>query len=219
LLLFDPNGNLVAIASGNASDGLSSIIDFTVPGGDGGEWQTAITQGITTTSPINYRLQFQTPYAALSLFTTNVIGSGQEMNGGLGTYDVNANAGDNLTFDVNAATPSTGTELLLFDANGNLVAIAAGNGGDGLSSIIDFTVPSGDAGEWKIQVVPDSLLPTPQPYPYDLAIQGFSGLGPVNPSAVPEPSAWALLLLGFGGLGTAARLKKKASTAALDPAR
>ena len=219
LLLFDPHPNLVAVASGNASDGLSSIIDFTVPGGDGGEWQTAITQGITTTSPINYRLQFQTPYTALSLFTTNVIGSGQEKNGLLGTYDVNANPGDNLTFDVNANTALIATALLLFDPNGNLVAVASGNGGDGYSSIIDFTIPAGDGGEWQIQVSPDSYLPTPQPYAYDLMIQGFSGLGPVNPTAVPESSVWALLLLGFGGIGATAHLKKEASNPALDPGR
>jgi hypothetical protein len=219
LLLFDPNGNLVAVASGNAPDGLSSIIDFTVPGGDGGEWQTAITQGISTTLPISYRLEFQTPYTALSLFTTNVIGSGQEKNGVLGTYDVNANVGDNLVFNVNATTTLTGTELLLYDPNGNLVAVAAQNGSDGFSSVIDFTVPGGDAGEWQIQVVPDQIIPVPTPYAYDLAIQGFSGLGTVNPSAVPELSTWALLLLGFGGIGAAAGLKKKAANVALVPGR
>ena len=219
LFLYDPHGNLVAVASGNGADGLSSQIDFTVPSGDGGAWQTAITQGISTTLPISYRLEFQTPYTALSLFTTNVIGSGQEMNGVLGTYDVNANVGDNLAFHLNATTPQTGTELLLYDPNGNLVAVASQNGSDGLSSVIDFTVPGGHAGEWQIQVAPDPNAPVPQAYPYDLAIQGFSGLGPVNPSAAPEPSTWALLLLGFGGIGAVARLKKKAANVALDPGR
>ena len=51
-----------------------------------GTWQAAITQGTTTTLPINYLLQLQMPYSALSPFTTNVIGSGQEKNGSLGTY-------------------------------------------------------------------------------------------------------------------------------------
>ena len=37
-------------------------------------------------------------------------------------------------------------ELLLYDPNGNLVAVAAGNASDGRNSVIDFTVPSGDAG-------------------------------------------------------------------------
>ncbi len=201
LLLFDPNSNLIAVASGNAPDGLSSIIDFTVPGGDGGAWQTAITQGVNTTSAINYRLEFQLPYSALSAFTTNVIGSGQEKNGSLGAYDVNASVGDNLAFDVNATTPLTATELLLYDPNGNLVAIASQNGSDGLSSIIDFTVPGGDAGEWQIQVAPSPNIPVPQAYAYDLAIQGFSGLGPVNPSPVPEPSTWVMAFVGFAGLG------------------
>jgi hypothetical protein len=149
LLLSDENANLVTIAAGNV-DGLSSRIDFTVPDGGSGTWQTAITQGLSTTVPINYLLQVQLPYSALSQFTTNVIGSGQEKDGSLGIYDVNANIGDDLAFDVNATTPLTATELELFDPNANLVAIAAGNGSDGLSSIINFTVPDGDPGEWQI---------------------------------------------------------------------
>ena len=201
LLLFDENANLVAIAAGNGPDGLSSIIDFTVPDGGTGTWQAAITQAPSTTVPINYLLQVQLPYSALSQFTTNVIGSGQEKNGSLGIYAVNANIGDDLAFDVNATTPLTATELLLFDPNGNLVAIAAGNGSDGLSSIIDFTVPDGAPGEWRIEVTPSQQIPVPQAYAYDLAIQGASGLGPVNPSPVPEPSTWALALAGFVGLG------------------
>ena len=201
LLLYDNNGDLVAIASGNAPDGRSSIIDFTVPTGTDGTWQTAITQGFSTTLPINYLLQLQMPYSALSPFTTNVIGSGQEKNGSLGAYDVNANVGDNLSFDVHATTPLTATELLLYDPNGNLVAVASQNGSDGFSSIIDFSVPSGDAGEWQIQVAPSPNVPVPQAYAYDLAIQGFSGLGPVNPSPVPEPSTWAMAFVGFAGLG------------------
>jgi PEP-CTERM motif len=200
LLLSDPNANLVAVATGNASDGLSSILDFTVQDDESGTWQAAITQGLSTTVPINYLLQVQLPYSALSQFTTNVIGSGQEKSGSLGTYDVNANIGDDLAFDVKATTPLTATELELFDPNGNLVAVAAGNV-DGLSSRIDFTVPDGVPGEWQIEVVPSQEIPVPQAYAYDLAIQGATGLGPVNPSPVPEPSTWALVLAGFVSLG------------------
>ena len=201
LLLYDNIGDLVALASGNAPDGRSSQIDFTVPTGTDGTWQAAITQGVSTMLPINYLLQLQMPYSALSQFTTNVIGSGQEKNGSLGAYDVNANAGDNLSFDVHATTPLTGTELLLSDPNGNLFAVAAQNGSDGFSSIIDFTVPIGDAGEWQIRVAPDANASPPHPYAYDLAIQGFTGLGPVNPSPIPEPSTWVMAFVGFAGLG------------------
>jgi hypothetical protein len=204
LLLYDNNENLVAIASANGPDGRSAIIDFAVPAGGDGTWQTAITQGLSDTSPANYLLQLQMPYTALSQFTTNVIGSGQEKDGSLGAYDVNANAGDNLSFDVHATTPLTGTELLLSDPNGNLVAVASQNGSDGLSSIIDFTVPGGDAGEWQIEVAPDANASPPHPYAYDLAIQGFSGLGPVNPTPtpVPELSTWVMVFVGFAGLGS-----------------
>ena len=68
-------------------------------------------------------------------------------------YSVNANAGDNLHFAT--TTPAGGPaefvnnfypELLLYDPNGNLVAVAAGNASDGRNSVIDFTVPAGDAG-------------------------------------------------------------------------
>ena len=213
LSLYDNNGNLVAVASGNASDGLSSVIDFTVPSGDEGEWQAEITQGFANTLPFDYQLQLQMPYSALSQFTTNVIGSGQENNGVLGNYTVNASIGDNLHFDVNATMPLTATELFLYDPNGNLVAVAAGNGTDGLSSVIDFTVPEGDSGEWQIQVAPNPNIPIPQPYAYDLAIRGFSGLGPVDPSPVPEPSTWVMALAGFAGLGLVGRLKKSAAKA------
>ena len=152
-----------------------------------------LLEGLSTTVPINYLLQRPIALRLRSASSpANVIGSGHESTGSLGTYDVNANAGDNLAFDVNATTPLTATELLLFDPNGNLVAVAAGNGSDGLSSIINFTVPDGDPGEWQIQVAPSEILPVPQAYAYDLAIQGFSGLGPVNPTPtpVPELSTW-----------------------------
>jgi hypothetical protein len=197
LLLYDNNENLVAIASGNAPGGLSSRIDFTVPTGDDGTWQAAITQGLSTTLPINYLLQLQMPYSALSQFTTNVIGSGQEKNGSLGTYDVNANVGDNLHFDVNATTPSTGTELLLYDPNGNLVAIASQNGSDGLSSIIDFLVEVGDAGEWQIQVAPDANASPPHPTPTTSPSKASADWGRSTPRPFPSPrpGRWRLLAL------------------------
>jgi len=76
-------------------------------------------------------------------------------NFGADYYAVHANAGDNLHFAT--STPAGGLnnlnpELLLFDANGNLVAIADGNAPDGRNSVIDFTVPGGDAGSWTIEV-------------------------------------------------------------------
>ena len=52
--------------------------------------------------------------------------------------------------------PNQGTELLLYDNNGNLVAIASGNAPDGLSSIIDFTVPTGTTEPGKPRSRKDS---------------------------------------------------------------
>ena len=71
-------------------------------------------------------------------------------------YSVNANAGDNLHFAT--STPAGGPnefvnnlfpELLLYDNNGNLVAVAAGNASDGRNSVIDFTIPDGDSGSGR----------------------------------------------------------------------
>jgi hypothetical protein len=196
LLLYDNNGNLVAIASGNAADALSSIIDYAVPSGGAGKWVAAVAP--SGGSPIDYRLELALPFTAISEFTTNVVGNGEEKNGSLGAYDVSANVGDRLSFDVHSTSPAdSSTELLLYDNNGNLVAIASGNGADALSSIIDYTVPSGGGGDWQIDVAPDGA------YAYDLAIQGASGLGPVNPlgTPVPGPSTWVITFVGFAGLG------------------
>ena len=51
LLLFDPSGNLVAVAAGNAADGRNSIIDFTVPQGDSGHWTIEVTPSQNTPNP------------------------------------------------------------------------------------------------------------------------------------------------------------------------
>jgi hypothetical protein len=125
LLLYDNGGNLVAVADGNASDGLSSVIDFTVPSGGAGIWESEITQGGITAPPIDYRLLQTLPFSATSEFTTNVIGNGTEEGGSLGSYEVNVNVGDSLSFDAHSTSPASAqTELLLYDNNGNLVAVA-----------------------------------------------------------------------------------------------
>jgi hypothetical protein len=199
LLLYDINSNLVAIANGNGADGLSSMIDYTVPSGGGGTWFAAVTH--TEASAIGYRFALALPLQGVSEFTTNVVGNGTMEGGSLGRYDVNALVGDNLSFEVHSTSPAElHTELLLYDNTNNLVAVAQGDGPDGLSSRIDFTVPSGEAGEWQIDVVPISGA-----YHYDLAIQGASGSGPINPTPAPVPefSTWAMLMFGFAGLGLA----------------
>lgn len=203
LVLFDSSGLVLAMADQNGPDGLSSIIDYTVPPGGDGTYQAAVTQSnFGSPAPFDYKLQFALPFTEISEFTTNVVGGGALKDGSLGAYAVNANVGDQLSFDVHSTSPaSTLTELVLLDPDANVVAAASGNGFDGLSSVIQFAVPSGDAGEWKIEVLPAASLPTVTPYAYDLAIQGASGLGPVDPRAIPEVSTWAMSLCGFASLG------------------
>ena len=84
-------------------------------------------------------------------------------------YKFGANAGDNLQMETK--TPSGGPgefvntffpELLFYDPNGNLVAVAAGNASDGRNSVIDFTVPEEKpvCGECKS---PRARTPPPPP--------------------------------------------------------
>ena len=111
-------------------------------------------------------------------------------------YSVNVNAGDNLAFTT--TTPAGGpgefinnldTELLLFDANGNLVAVAAGNAPDGRNSVIDFTVPAGDAGTWTIAITsPDGTFG-------EYAILATGATGALSPFVVTSttPATGALV--------------------------
>ena len=113
-------------------------------------------------------------------------------------YSVNANVGDNLHFAT--TTPAGGPnefvnnlypELLLYDPNGNLVAIANGNAADGRNSVIDFTVPDGDAGKWTIEVTASPDTPTLTAGEYGLLVTGATGtLSPfVVSSTVPATNA------------------------------
>jgi methionine-rich copper-binding protein CopC/protocatechuate 3,4-dioxygenase beta subunit len=121
---------------------------------------------------------------------------------GVGTdyYSVNANAGDNLHFAT--STPAGGPlefvnnfypELLLYDPNGNLVAIANGNASDGRNSVIDFTVPAGDAGKWVIEVTPSPSTSAPTQGEYGLLVTGATGaLSPFTVTST-KPAAGALV--------------------------
>jgi hypothetical protein len=86
-------------------------------------------------------------------------------------FSFNVNAGAPIAMEVSSSVPAPEpTELLLYDQDGNLVAIAAGSASDGSSSIINFTVPGGGAGTWTaavaspattcITTTSDSVLPS-----------------------------------------------------------
>ena len=80
---------------------------------------------------------------------------------------------------------------MLYDPNGNLVAIAAGNAADGRNSVIDFTVPDGDAGQWVIEIAPSPNTPQPTQGEYGLLVTGATGsLSPYTvTSTTPPPGA------------------------------
>jgi hypothetical protein len=210
LLLYDNNGNLVAIANGNAADASSDIIDFTVPSGGSGTWSAEIVGSPSAPNPatnfFNYNLRLS---GTAITYSTDVLGALTNPNDP-GFYTFGANVGDTLHLEASAANPATQfPELLLYDNNGNLVAIANGNAADASSDIIDFTIPSGDAGNWTAEVAgsPSVANPNTDLFHYDLTIQGDTGTGPINPipSTVPEPSTVALLGLSIALAGLISR--------------
>jgi hypothetical protein len=67
------------------------------------------------------------------------------------------------------------TELLLFDPIGDLVAITNGNASDGVNSLIDFTIPSFDVGQWIIEVTASPSTPTTTFGDYVLTALGATG--------------------------------------------
>ena len=45
LLFYDNSGSLVAVANGNGPGGTSSVLDFIIPGGQGGNWTAEVAGG------------------------------------------------------------------------------------------------------------------------------------------------------------------------------
>jgi protocatechuate 3,4-dioxygenase beta subunit/methionine-rich copper-binding protein CopC len=133
--------------------------------------------------------EYSGPNASSDIWNTRI--ASFTVFAGLGTdyYSVSANEGDNLHFAT--TTPAGGPnqfdngfypELLLYDPNGNLVAIANGNASDGRNSVIDFTVPGGDAGTWTIEVTPSPSTLSPTSGEYGLLATGATGA--LTPMAV-----------------------------------
>jgi hypothetical protein len=95
-------------------------------------------------------------------------------------YAVAVKGSDTMQFNLSAGSPGTKKpELLLYDNNRNLVAVAAGNASDGSSCIIDFTAPANSAGTWYVEVTRDNAAK--DNFAYGLVIQGATGVGPLNP--------------------------------------
>ena len=124
-----------------------------------------------------------------------VLGDFQTANGG-DYYAVRVKAGDNLTFTT--STPAGGAnefvntldpELLLFDENGKLVAVADGNASDGRNSVITYKVPKGDAGVWTIEVTSADATQGE----YGLQATGATGALPKFTVASTDPPKGALI--------------------------
>ena len=179
--LYDDQGNVLGLSSPGATNYTAGLNNFVaqndgtyyvqVTGDPGLQFNLVVTRGADFTT------QPHTTLATAQDITATEQSGVPETGGALGYlsspngtdfYSVNANAGDNLHFAT--TTPAGGPnefvnnlypELLLYDPNGNLVAIADGNASDGRNSVIDFTVPDGDAGKWTIEVTASPNTPTP----------------------------------------------------------
>ena len=124
-----------------------------------------------------------------------------------GFYAINAQLCDALDLTATATSPlGSPDELLLYDPNGNLVAVAAGNAPDGVSSAIQFTLPQGDPGNWVAEVAGSpNVNPNTNLFDYDLNIKGATGAGPISPlplASAPEPKYAPLVgfLLALGAV-------------------
>ncbi|MGZ3300197.1 MAG: pre-peptidase C-terminal domain-containing protein, partial [Isosphaeraceae bacterium] len=210
IALYDSSGNLMALpTAGTGVDGI--ISDFIAPskgtyyvqvtGDPGLQFNLVVTRGADfTTQPHTTLATAQDITATEQSGVPDTGGALGYLSSTKGTdfYSVNANVGDNLHFAT--TTPAGGPnefvnnihpELLLYDPNGNLVAIANGNAADGRNSVIDFTVPDNDAGKWTIEVTASPDTPTLTAGEYGLLVTGATGtLSPFEVSStVPATNA------------------------------
>ena len=200
LSLFDSAHTFFATADGNTTNPLGSVIDFTTLPGASNPYVLEVSSGNGVTSETPYSLLLQLPFSGTAGFTTNVIGARADPSDptNLGLYRFSANAGDALTMTLNALQIPTPTELELFDPDQNLVAVAEQNASDELGSLINFTVPDGSTGTWYAE----ALSPSGVPFAYDLAIEGATSFGSVNPrpalpsTPIPEPASGSVLMAG-----------------------
>jgi hypothetical protein len=173
LILFDPFGNLVAIAAGNGSDGRSTVITFTIPQGEAGTWSIEVaTAGQSSADDFDYTLHVFRPIA----YIVDTLGDDKSKTGPR-LYAIAAHANDQRVINLSPGNPALETtRLLLDDPAANLVAIASGNAPDGASTLINFTAHRAET--WVAAVdAPKSRENVDD----DLRVQGATGAGSVVP--------------------------------------
>ena len=201
LLLFDGQGNLVAVAAGNGSDG-SSVITYNAT--TGGDWSVAATN--TGSGTYNFNLGIN-GYSGTGMPVLEQAFGGQTSAATQQSTDVliPANAGDTLNLNATSPdlAPGSNTALLLFDNDGNLVAVAEGNGPGG-SSVLTYQVPGGGGGLWTGEVEDPSAMA----YDYNLNVYGETAGNAyleypttTTTATTPEPGSLGLLLLGLAVCG------------------
>lgn len=186
-------GQVVALGAGGPTNVSQVIQGFVAP--QDGYYFVAVTGDAGASYSLVVTLN-----AAFGLEPVNSLATSQSLTGvpivsatlvnppdsvGYNYYSVSANPGDRI--HLQTATPIPGPaeivnsfypELLLFDPNGNLVAIANGNGSDGRNSVIDLTVPDGFGGTWFIEVTPSPSTTSPSQGDYFLTALGQTGTPP-----------------------------------------
>ncbi len=210
--LEDDQGNVLGFSQGGTASISAVLNNFVAPsngtyfvlvsGAIGVQYNLVVTRGADFSTAPNNTLATPQDLTATELSGNGklggVLGYLTNPSGGIGTdfYSVQTNIGDNLHFAT--STPAGALnglypELLLYDPNGNLVAIAAGNASDGRNSVIDFTVPDGDSGPWTIEVTPSPNTQTPTQGEFGLLVTGATGaLSPFVVTA-SNPPAGALV--------------------------
>jgi hypothetical protein len=187
IALYDGAGNLLALPT--SANGVDGIIAGFVPPTSGSYYANvtgaaSLTYDLVVTRGADFDIHGNSIASAQPLYAGVVLGA-VSASASQEFYSVNTKVGDNLHFATTTPGGSSANglqfinnfypELLLFDPNGNLVAIANGNASDGRNSLIDFTVPSGDAGRWTIEVTNSPSTSSPTVGEYTLVASGATG--------------------------------------------
>jgi hypothetical protein len=162
ITLFDPDGEEVDQADGNAEDGNAALTRYTIRRGQGGQYTIVITgedytdlfgysvslyEGIPVDDTISYGETIESELTRADRYFDEA-----EFGGYHETYAFEASAGDEVTVTAEPADPvENAAQITLFDPAGAEVDEAEG-GGDGIAVIDGYRIADGQGGTYRAVV-------------------------------------------------------------------